>query len=74
MSPVGAGAGHPGPAGRPEGGGRAGPGAAHPTTVVQVEEVLVTMMTHPEAVALVRGVEGLQLRLVVQRGELAVPR
>ena len=47
---------------------------AHPTTVVQVEEVLVTMMTHPEAVALVRGVGGLQLRLVVQRGELAVPR
>jgi len=41
--------------------------------IVQVEGVLVTMMTHPEVVELIRGVRGLQLTVRVQRGDHIVP-
>ena len=41
--------------------------------LVNVEDELVTLMTHPQVVSLIKGVKGDTLAMRVERGDLVVP-
>ena len=41
--------------------------------IVSVNGTLVTLMTHPEVVNLIKGVEGTTLSLTVERGDHIIP-
>ena len=41
--------------------------------LVSVDGTLVTLMTHPEVVALIKGVEGHTLTMTIERGDHIIP-
>ena len=41
--------------------------------LVSVNKTLVTLMTHPEVVALIKGVEGNKITMTIQRGDHIIP-